>query len=422
MGAIVPSNLGFEQALCESGILDYLGWGALYCLAMENALIQSPLAILVTLTGITAFFFWLQQYTQWRFFKYFPPLVFIYAVPTLMSTRGWLVNKSPVYDWMSATVLPFLIVMLLLKVDLRSTVRVMGRGIVVMLCGTAGVMLGAPLAFLIVRSHLEPDTWKAFGALAGSWIGGTANMAAVGEGLEASGAHFGLAVLADNVIYMVWLPILLGSKNLSSWFHRWTRVDQKRLHALESIQVDTVEKGQTLAMHHVLYLLFLGFAISWLASQVAGHLPVLDPILTAGTWKILLVTSLGLLLSITPARSIPGSQELGIALVYLFVANMGARADLSEIKSQAAWFIVGAFLWISFHGLFCILAARIFHVDIHSTAIASAANVGAVASAPVVAAHHNPRLVPVSILMALLGYAVGNYGAFVAAWLCQLLA
>ena len=110
-----------------------------------------------------------------------------------------------------------------------------------------------------------------------------------------------------------------------------------------------------------------------------------------------------------------------MALIFLFVANMGARANLSGLAAQAPWFLLAAFFWIAFHGLFCLLAAWVLRVDIHSAAIAiaSAANVGGAASAPVVAAHHNPKLVPVSILMALMGYAMGTYGALAAAWLCR---
>ncbi len=110
-----------------------------------------------------------------------------------------------------------------------------------------------------------------------------------------------------------------------------------------------------------------------------------------------------------------------MALVYVFVANMGAKADLSQLDSSAAWFILACFIWISIHGAFCLLGAYLFKVDIHSTAIASAANIGGAASAPIIAAHHNEKLVPVSILMALIGYAVGNYCAFFAAWLCSCL-
>jgi uncharacterized membrane protein len=223
-------------------------------------------------------------------------------------------------------------------------------------------------------------------------------------------------------VYIVWLPILLGSKSIAGWFNRFARVDRKRIEMLERSSTGLEKEQEPPGMQHLLYLLFLGFGATLAAREISQRLPELGPILTTGTWKILLVSTFGLILSATPARKIPGSQELAIALVYLFVANMGARADLSGLKQQALWFLVGAFIWIAVHGLLCVFAAWLFRVDIHSTAIASAANIGGAASAPVVAAHHNPRLVPVSILMALLGYAIGTYAAFVTAWLCHRLA
>jgi len=385
-------------------------------------LISGPLAVLTTLAATAALFFFLEHITKWKLFNYLPPLLFIYAAPMVLSNTGLLVHKSAVYDVMSSTVLPFLLVVMLLKVDVVSTVRVMGKGILVMLWGTAGVVLGAPVAYAIIKSKLDPTGWKAFGTLAGSWIGGTGNMAAVSKGLEASGTEFGLAVLGDNAVYLVWLPILLVSRGLAGWFNRFARVDPQRIEMLEKSSADLDQREEKPAMRHLLYLLVLGLGVTLTAEVISKQLPERPPVLTTSSWKILLVTTFGLLLSATPARKIPGSHELAMALIYLFVANMGAKASLTGLKDQALWFVLGAYIWIAIHGTLCILAARLFHVDIHSTAIASAANIGGAASAPVVAAHHNPKLVPVSILMALIGYAIGTYGAFIAAWLCQLIA
>ncbi len=388
-------------------------------MADSTTMISSPMAILATLTGISAVFFVLAHKTKWRFFKYMPPLIFIYAIPMGLSTSGVLTSESPVYDWMGRYMLPFFLTLMLLKVDVASAVKVMGRGILVMLCGTAGVILGAPLAYWLVKGHLEPEAWKAFAVLAGSWIGGTGNMAAVSQGIEASGTDVGLAVLGDNVVIVVWLPILLASKNLSRWFHKFTRVDTVRLQMLEEIETPDHEKTtQTTSTRDWLVLFFLGFAVTWGAEYVAQCLKEYPPVLTHSTWKILLVSTMGLGLSMTPARKIGGSHEFAMALVFLFVARMGATADLSGLKAQAGWFVAGALIWISLHGVFCVFGAWLFRVDVHSTAIACAANIGGAASAPIVAAQHNPKLVPVSILMALMGYAIGNYGAFAAAWLC----
>ena len=388
---------------------------------MDDSFISNPVGALTVLCGVGAFFFFLEERTKWKLFNYFPPLIFIYAIPAILSNTGVLTQVSPVYDWLGSTVLPMFIVIMLLKVDVVSTFRIIGRGIFVMLFGTAGVIIGAPIAFLLVKNNLPEDIWKAFGTLAGSWIGGTGNMAAVSEGIGTSGQGFGLAVLGDNLVYIVWLPILLGSKNFAKYFNRFTKVDNKRIRMLETVCVEIQQKRESVKMRHFLYLLVLGLLCTWIAQYLSGHLPEFKPVLTASSWKILLITTMGLLLSLTPARNIPASHELAMALVYIFVANMGAKADVSGLSISAGWFILGCYIWIGVHGIFCVLGAYLLKVDIHSTAIASAANIGGAASAPVVAAHHNEKLVPASILMALIGYAIGNYGALLAAWLCYLL-
>ena len=388
---------------------------------MDDSFVSSPVGILTVLCGVGAFFFFLEERTKWRLFNYFPPLIFIYAIPAVMSNTGVLTQTSPVYDWLSSTVLPMFIVIMLLKVDVVSTFRIIGRGIFVMLFGTAGVIIGAPVAFLLVKNKLPEDIWKAFGTLAGSWIGGTGNMAAVSEGLGTSGQEFGLAVLGDNLVYIVWLPILLSSKSFAKYFNRFLRVDNRRIQMLETAYTEIQQKQENVKMRHFLYLLSLGLLCTWIAQYLSGHLPEFKPVLTASSWKILLITTMGLILSLTPARNIPASHELAMALVYIFVANMGAKADVSGLSTSAGWFILGCYIWIAVHGIFCVLGAYLLKVDIHSTVIASAANIGGAASAPVVAAHHNEKLVPASILMALIGYAIGNYGALLAAWLCYLL-
>jgi len=386
---------------------------------MDEPYITSPVGVLTVLCGVAALFFWLEERTKAKLFNYFPPLVFIYALPAVFSNTGVLTNTSPVYDWLGTTVLPMFLIMMLLKVDVASTVRMMGRGVFVMLFGTVGVVIGAPVAYLIARSKLPPESWKAFGSLAGSWIGGTGNMAAISKGIEASPEDFGLAVVGDNLVYMIWLPILLGSKGLAKHFNRFMRVDNERIRMLENIQTQDEASEENVKMRHFLYLLVLAFACTWAAEVTSGLLPEAEPVLTASSWKILLITTMGLLLSLTPARRIPASHELAMALLYIFVANMGAKADVSNLTASAAWFILACYIWIFIHGGFCVLGAYLLKVDVHSTAIASAANIGGAASAPVVASHHNKKLVPVSILMALLGYAIGTYAAFAAAWMCS---
>jgi uncharacterized membrane protein len=380
-------------------------------------MVTSPVAVLAVLVGIASFFFWFERASGWKLFKYMIPLIWIYALPMVLRNTGVLPETNPAYDVLRQVGLPVFITLLLLSVDVGAAVRIMGKGILVMLLGTAGVVVGAPVAYFVVHRWLSPDAWKGFGALAGSWIGGTGNLAAVAGGLETRPEELGLAVLADNVIYVFWLPLLLASKAFADRFNRWTGVSEDRLLRMEAAAAAESVEEEPVAMRHYLYLGLLGLAVTWVAETLAPHLPELGAVVTLSTWRVLLVTTFGIALSFTPARRIPGSHDLAMALVYVFVAGMGARATVSGF-AEAPAFLLGAAIWISIHGLFCLAGAWLFKVDVHSAAIASAANIGGAASAPVVAAHHRKSLVPVSILMALLGYAVGNYLAVLAAQLC----
>ncbi len=385
---------------------------------MSTPFIDDSAGILFALAGNAALWFWLEKRTKAKVFQYFPPLIFIYMVPAIFSNTGLIPLKCETYDWMGRYLLPMFLVLLLLDVDVRGAVRVMGRGVLVMLAGTAGVVIGAPIAFALVHSWLGPEAWKGYGALAGSWIGGTGNMAAVAEGLNTPGDAFGLAIIADHAVYLVWLPILLVSKQFATQFNRFTGVDEGRLARMKELaEALLTDKGRP-QMRHVLYLIGIACGVTFLAGEVAQWMPEFKPVLGTSTWRILLVTSGGLLLSLTPAKRVPGSQMLAMALVYLFVARMGAKASVDGLAGQALPFVGGAYLWITIHGAFLLIAAKLLRADVHTAAIASAANIGGAASAPIVAAYHDERLVPVSILMALIGYAVGNYAAFAAAWLC----
>lgn len=382
--------------------------------------ITSPTGILATLSGICAFFFWLEKRTQWKLFQFLPPLIFIYLAPVILSNSGVLPTSSDTYTWMKNLMLPMMLILLLVNINVGAAVRVLGRGVGVMLFGTLGVMVGAPVGLLLVRNWLPPESWKAFGVLAGSWIGGTGNMAAVEDMIDATGADVGLAVFGDSVIYLIWLPILLSSKKLAGWFASYTGADTNSTLGIEAAAVSDISPGKPAKTSDYLFLISVALLATWVAERVSVHLPVVEPYLSASTWKILLITTIGIGLSFTGLSRISASHDFGMAFVYLYVARMGAVADLSQVADQAVPFIAGALVWIFIHGGFCLLGAKLLRVDVHMAAIASAANIGGAASAPIVASHHKESLVPASILMALIGYAVGNFAAYGTALLCRL--
>lgn len=389
---------------------------------MTECLIESPAGVIAALAAVTSFFFFLEKKTEWKLFNYLPPLIFIYTVPVLLSNTGVIPTNSAVYDFMGTNLLPAFLTIMLLNVNLAATIKVMGKGVFVMLVGTLGVVVGAPIGYFIVKSGLSPEAWQGFGALAGSWIGGTANMLGVAEmvSLDETSIHYGYAVIADNAVYIIWLPIMLASKNLAGWFNKFTGVSSDRLEKMEAAAKELVTDNGPMEMRHLLYLLFFGFGAAALCNWLSAMIPEVDPYLATGTYRILMVTIIGISLSFTKASKIPGSHILAMALVYLFVARMGAKADLSTVSMSVFWFLSGAYIWIFIHGFFLLGAAKLFKVDVHTAAIASAANIGGAASAPIVAMHHRPSLVPVSILMAMLGYAIGSPAGYLAAILCKL--
>jgi uncharacterized membrane protein len=396
---------------------------------MSEIAINSAGGVLAFLCLVAAFWFYVEQITQWKLFQYVPPLLFIYATPVILNNLDVIPSTSPVYSGLSSYALPAFIVLMLIKVNVPAALQVMGKGMLVMLMGTAGVVVGGVVSYAIVHRWLAPDAWTGFGALAGSWIGGTGNMAAASEMLATPPEQFGLAVLADNVVYIVWLPILLASRNFAAQFNRWAKVPAGRLDAMDKMAKLVHEKESVPEMRDYIYLGTIAIAVTWFASSLATILfdtmmriaPQLEIVLSESTWRILLITTIALTLSVTPVSRLPNATALGTALIYVFVAGMGARASI-EGFGQAPAFLLGAFIWIFIHGAFCLLGARLFRVDVHSVAIASAANIGAAASAPIVAAFHRPSLVPVSILMALVGYALGNYLAPLTGHLARLAA
>jgi uncharacterized membrane protein len=111
-----------------------------------------------------------------------------------------------------------------------------------------------------------------------------------------------------------------------------------------------------------------------------------------------------------------------MAFVFLYLAKTGASADLHQLADQWLPFLLGAVIWIAIHGAFCVFGAWLLRMDLHTAAIASAANVGGVAASSIVATHHRKSLVPAAILMALLGFAIGNYCGYITAMLCEPLA
>ena len=404
---------------------------------MSSPLIESPVGVMAVLVAVVSFWFWLEQKTRWKLFEYLPPLIFIYASPVLLSNFGVIPFDNAAYDFLRNYGLPIFICLMLIKVDVLGAVRIMGKGVFVMLIGSVGVVLGGFLAFALGQALHTPqsfflhfplpaDSWKAFGSLAGSWIGGTGNLTAAHAALEGGAEHMTMAAAADQMVYLIWLPLLLGSRAFAARFNRWMRVRPDRIAQMDAAAARHEGTEAAPGMIQLLYLALLAVGFTWVSLELSSVLPPVAiagaTVISASTWLILLVTTLALLASTTPARKLPGAHPIAMAIIYVYVARIGATMDLTDVHLETMGaFVAMAYVWIAIHGLFVLAGAWLFRVDVHTMAIASAANIGGAASAPIVAAHHRESLVPASILMAMIGYALGNYLAILTGRLGQLL-
>ena len=399
---------------------------------------QLSIFVMFVLVAVPAFYFLAEHWTRWRMWAFLPPLLWIYATPLALRIAGVLPEESPVYAGIRTYLLPVFITLLVMTIDLRTVVGNLGRGLPVLLVSTACVIVGAPIGYLAVSAWLPAEAWTGYGALAGSWIGGTANMAAMERALGTPPDQMGLAILADQTVFLLWLPLLIVSARYAPAFNRW--VDARPIAALEAAdearESDEQEKEEGeeakpaapakeyLAVPPMLDLLLMlsaALANVALSAWIAARLPELPPFITGSTWLVLLVTTGAVLLSLTPVRRSYQAEVTGTAVLYIFVANMGASASIAGL-AQAPAFVAGAFVWLAASAALMVLAAKLMRTDLRLAAVAAIANIGGAASAPVVAAAHDRSLVPVAILMAMLCYVLGNYGAIAAGHLFRIVA
>lgn len=396
---------------------------------MEQAtsLFTGTVGVMTAIIMVPVFFLWLERTTKWKIFDFLPAIIWIFLTPIFLSNFSVLpfanVNIIPkssgVYTGFKEFAVPMFIVLMLLDINIREALRVAWRGIGVLVVGALGITVGVATSFHLFRWGLQADMWSGFGALAGSWIGGTGNLAAVAESLATPPEQIGIVVLVDNFVYLVYFPIILTCKRWAPAFNRFTKVSQEQIDHITQLGADIEKKTHEVHFRDVLTLLGFAFLAILTSNWLATLLPELPPVMTEKTWAMLLVTTFGIILSATKLKDVPGTEPLSMSLVYIYMTMMGAGADLSQLGG-AQWFLVAGFVAIAIHFAVVVVAARIFRVDVSMAAVASVACVGGAASAPVAAGYHREELVPISIMLALVGYALGNYLGVLTGWLCQL--
>lgn len=387
---------------------------------MPEALLTDPTTIAAYLVAVVGLVFWLSGLAPVKkVFQITPPVLYAYFLPMLSTFTGITPAASPAYAWITRYLLPFALLLLMISVDLKAIARLGRMALIMMVAGTLGVVLGAIGSYALFGGLLPQEAWKGFAALTGSWIGGTANFVAIAESVGTPPATLAPFIVVDTVVGYGWMGVLLA---LSAWQHRFDKAIGADTSAIEDTNRRLAAMSDTrrpTAVRDVLILVAVGLAGAVIAVTIGGGLPALGnpPIISGTTWAVLIVVTVGLLLSFTPMRRLEevGASSMGYGALYLLLAAIGARADLRAIADTPLYLVAGL-VWILIHVAVLFGVARLVRAPLFFVATGSMANIGGAASAPIVAGVYHPAMAPVGLLMAVAGYILGIYAGFGTAW------
>jgi uncharacterized membrane protein len=374
--------------------------------------IEAPLALAAVLAALVALVFRLERAASLApLFRRLPPIFWVYFLPMLASTAGLLPTASPLYGALTRHLLPASLVLILLSSDLRAIARLGPRALGAMAAAAGGIAAGAVVAFALFRDALGPEGWKGLAALCGTWIGGSANLLAVATSLELSPDAQGIAILVDTVVGYSWMGVLIALSARQPALDRRLGADRAEVVAIGARLAERLERDRRpTTVADVTLLVGLALGVSAVAMAIGRRLPPVGDVLSPFAWGILLVTTAGLLLSLTPLAKLDGAgaSSLGYGGLYLLLAAVGAQADLKRIVTQPIWIVAGVVV-IAIHALVLVAALRLMRAPSFFLGAASQASIGGYSSAPIVAEIWQPGLAPVGLLLAVVGNVLGTY-------------
>ncbi|MBI6118479.1 DUF819 family protein [Salegentibacter maritimus] len=383
-----------------------------------------------------------------KFYAIVPALLMCYLIPAIFNSLGLIDDStSQLYFVASRYLLPASLVLMTLSIDLKAIFNLGPKALIMFFTGTVGIIVGGPLAILIV-SAISPETvggvgpdaiWRGLSTIAGSWIGGGANQAAMLEIYEYNPELYGGMVLVDIVVANLLMAGLLMGIGKSEKIDTWLKADNSAITELKnkvSTYAESVTRNPSLADYMVmLALAFVAVGIAhWGADEISVYLSsnfeifqdsksALSSFSSTFFWMITIATAIGIGLSFTKLKTYEGAgaSKIGSIFIYILVATIGMKMDLGMVFDNPGLIGIGL-IWMSIHVIFLFTTAKLIKAPYFFLAVGSQANVGGAASAPVVAAAFHPSLATVGVLLAVFGYVVGTYGAILTTILMQIAA
>ena len=346
----------------------------------------------------------LERRYGWRLFSVLPPIVLTYLLVTALAVSGvWQASEAIVgaQKALTSQLLPALLFLLMIGCDLRAILKLGPRVLAVFACALASIQIAILLTYLLFRHALPAEGWMMLSALSATWSGGSANLVAVKESVGLPDNLLPSVLLADALCYSVWVVALFSAVRVAPAFDRWTRADTRDV----LVEVEAPAKGNATGGD---VLLWLGAAlvVGNVSMAAAAHLPT-NGLLTTTAWTVLVATVIGLVLARTPAARSPVPAPLASAMLALLVAVLASQSNFDGLAT-APLFVAAGFCVLLLHIAILALLAKLFRFDLYLCGIASLAQIGGVATAPVLAATYSRALVPAAVLLATLGLVIGT--------------
>lgn len=381
-----------------------------------------------------------------KFYRFVPALLLCYFIPALLHWPLGLISgeNSQLYYMASRYLLPASLILLCLSIDFKGIIGLGPKALIMFFSATLGIIIGGPIALLIILTFFPdiivatPDeVWRGLSTVAGSWIGGGANQTAMKEIFEVGDNLFASMIVVDVVVANIWMGFLLYGANIAPRIDRWLKADSSAIEDLkkrvEDYQASVRRMPTTTTTFIVLAVGFGGVALSHIGTDIVTPAMEahsvrlselgLNSLTSSFFWLIVFATTIGLVLSATKARKLDGvgASRFGTIFIYVLVATIGMKMNLGEVYKNLGLFAVGL-IWMLIHVGILLIVSKLIKAPFFFVAVGSQANVGGAASAPIVASAFSPSLAPVGVLMAVLGYALGTYGALICAFMMQAVA
>ncbi|MCI5902127.1 MAG: DUF819 family protein [Blautia sp.] len=385
------------------------------------------IAFLMCLAGVLLA---LEKYTNWKIFNWVPPLVWIYVLNMVFCTMGMYNSDgcSAAYSALKNNLLYAMIFVMLLRCDIKKLAKLGGRMAAIFLGGAASILIGFIVAFLLFKGVLGggETIWGAMAALCASWIGGSANMAAMEAAFTIDAGAYGCALAVDTVYYSVWIALLLIMVRYAKKWDNAVKADTSKLEAVADAaakEVSNEKKHATSA--DWIFLIGVSLLVSALSQRVGlalntGLSSIGLGMFDKGTMTTVFVTILGLICAQTKLGKVPAVEELSNIYLYAVVSLLASTASLADLVSAPMWIVAGLAVLI-IHVVIMFLLSKAFHWDLCMVSTASLANIGGSASAPIVASAYNPSYAGIGVLMGVFGAAIGNFCGLAAGYIMQLL-